>query len=55
MKIELSKKVLSQLEADILNAAIMGMSYGHYKAYQRSLEEKRKKRGKERKPWMKEK
>ena len=44
MMIDLRKKVLSQLEVDIINAAIMGMSYGHYIAYQRSLAKKRKAR-----------
>ena len=48
MTIDLRKKTLTQLEVDVLNAAIMGMSYGHYKAHQRSLAEKRKKRAKER-------
>lgn len=46
MTIDLSKKKLTQLEVDVLNACIMGMSYGHYKAYQRTLAEKRKKRAK---------
>lgn len=57
MTIDLSKKVLTQLELDNLNAVLMGMSYGHYKAYQRTLAEKRKKRArKERtKEWTKEK
>lgn len=56
MTIDLSKKVLTQLELDNLNAVLMGMSYGHYKAYQRSLAKKRKKRArKERaKEWTKE-
>ena len=56
MAIDLSKKTLTQLEVDNLNAILRGMSYGHYKAYQRSLAEKRKKRArKERKEkWIKE-
>ena len=41
MTIDLSKKKLTQLEVDVLNAAIMSMSYGHYKTYQRTLAEKR--------------
>lgn len=41
-----NRKPLTRLEEDILNATIMGMSYGHYKAYQRTLAEKRKKRAK---------
>ena len=42
---------------DLEAAACLGMSYGHYKAYQRSLAEKRKTRArKERaKEWKKEK
>lgn len=46
MTIDTSKKPLTQLELDVLNATIMGMSYGHYKAYQKQLAEKRKKRAK---------
>lgn len=44
MVIDTSIKKKSQLERDIEAAAYLGMSYGHYKAYQRSVKEKRKKR-----------
>lgn len=56
MTIDLSKRKLTQLEVDVINAAIMGVSYGHYKAHQRSLAEKRKKRAKREraKEWTKE-
>lgn len=46
MMIDLTKEKLTQLEVDVVNAAIMGMSYGHYKAYQKSLAKKRKKKAK---------
>lgn len=57
MTIDLSKKTLTQIELDNLNAILMGMSYGHYKSYQRTLAEKRKKRAKREraKEWTKEK
>lgn len=55
MTIDTSKKPLTQLEVDVLNAYIMGLNYGQYKAYQRTLAKKRKKRAKKErtKEWRK--
>lgn len=50
-------KTMNHLERDVQNALIMRMSYKHYKTYQRSVAEKRKKRAKREraKEWTKEK
>lgn len=44
MGIEIAKENKTQLEKDMCVAECMGMSYGRYKAYQKTLVEKRKAR-----------
>ena len=57
MDIEITKENKTQFEKDMCAAAYMGMSYGRYKAYQKTLAEKRKarKRKARSRTWEKEK